>query len=305
MYDIIGDIHGHADELAALLEQMGYEQRDGCYRHTDRQAVFVGDLIDRGPKIPRTVHIVRSMVEAGAARMVMGNHEFNAIAYHTPHPDQPGRYLRKHIEKNNTQHGETLRQFSGDELANHIYWFRGLPLWLELDGFRVVHACWDPESMRVIERGLKEHGGLTFGFMQAATDGNSPLFDATETVLKGKEVPLPDGLTMLDKDGHPRPHVRVQWFASPDGRSLREYAFPPSDLVPDVPPPAVCETNHYAADAPPVFFGHYWLTDARPRVLASNVGCVDFSVAKNGYLCAYRWDGERELRDEKFVWTQS
>ena len=48
-YDIIGDIHGHADQLEALLSELGYRPSGGAHRHPHRQAVFVGDLIDRGP----------------------------------------------------------------------------------------------------------------------------------------------------------------------------------------------------------------------------------------------------------------
>jgi len=39
----------------------------------------------------------------------------------------------------------------------------------------------------------------------------------------------------------------------------------------------------------------------RPARLAANVACLDYSVAKGGSLCAYRWDGEKEINDEKFV----
>lgn len=48
-YDIIGDVHGHASALAALLTRLGYRETRGAWRHPDRQAIFVGDLIDRGP----------------------------------------------------------------------------------------------------------------------------------------------------------------------------------------------------------------------------------------------------------------
>ena len=60
---------------------MDYEQRDGCWRHPDRQVIFLGDFIDRGPKIPEVLEIVRPMVEQGAALAVMGNHELNAIGF--------------------------------------------------------------------------------------------------------------------------------------------------------------------------------------------------------------------------------
>ena len=66
--------------------------------------------------------------------------------------------------------------------------------------------------------------------------------------------------------------------------------------------------NHaapYAADAPPVFFGHYWLRADAPAVLAPNVACLDYSVAKGGMLIAYRWDGEHQLSSSKFAWVRT
>jgi hypothetical protein len=61
----------------------------------------------------------------------------------------------------------------------------------------------------------------------------------------------------------------------------------------------------YPPDAPPVFFGHYWLSADRPTLLAPNVACLDFSVAKGGFLCAYRWDGEQMLDPSNFVFARS
>jgi hypothetical protein len=72
-YDIIGDIHGHAAKLQRLLQRLGYEERDGIYRHASRQLIFVGDFTDRGPEIRRTLQIARAMIDAGTARAVMGN----------------------------------------------------------------------------------------------------------------------------------------------------------------------------------------------------------------------------------------
>jgi hypothetical protein len=95
-YDIIGDIHGQVDKLEALLRTLGYRDTAGAWRHAERQAIFVGDFIDRGPAQVRSVHIVRRMVDAGAALAVMGNHELNAIAWHTPDARHPGQYLRSH-----------------------------------------------------------------------------------------------------------------------------------------------------------------------------------------------------------------
>ena len=102
MYDLIGDIHGHADALQRLLKQLGYSRHKGIYSHPERQAIFLGDFIDRGPKIRETLEIVRPMIDSEAALAVMGNHELNALAFHTPHPEKPGSHLRPHNEKNST-----------------------------------------------------------------------------------------------------------------------------------------------------------------------------------------------------------
>ena len=70
-YDVIGDIHGHADELRALLGELGYKERNGVFSQTSRKAIFVGDFIDRGPKIRETLHIARPMVDRGVALSVL------------------------------------------------------------------------------------------------------------------------------------------------------------------------------------------------------------------------------------------
>jgi hypothetical protein len=68
MYDLIGDIYGHADALQQLLKTLGYTRRKGVYRHPERQATFLGDFIDRGPKIRETLEIVRPMIDSWADR---------------------------------------------------------------------------------------------------------------------------------------------------------------------------------------------------------------------------------------------
>jgi protein phosphatase len=75
-FDIIGDIHGCCNELEALLQKLGYVKEAVTYYHPEgRKAVFLGDLVDRGPRILDTVKLVQSMVEAGTALCIPGNHE--------------------------------------------------------------------------------------------------------------------------------------------------------------------------------------------------------------------------------------
>lgn len=305
MYDVIGDIHGHAAPLEALLRRLGYARRDGTYRHPDRQALFLGDFIDRGPEIRATLEIVRGMVEAGAARAVMGNHELNALAFHTPDPLAPDTHLRPHDEKNCRQHAETMRQLPGGEMASALDFFRTLPLWLDLDGLRVVHACWDDLRMARIGSPGGPAGQVSDAFLAAACSPRGSLFEPVEAILKGKEARLPPGTTFRDKDGHERKFTRVKWYEPPHGHSFRTYAMASEPIESDEPLPdhVVAAAVPYPADGKPVFVGHYWMNAPRPTLLRGNVACVDWSVAKGGFLCAYRWDGERELDDGRFVWT--
>lgn len=76
-FDFIGDVHGCAEELRALLEQLGYiPDGKAGYRHpAGRLAVFVGDLVDRGPDTPGVLRIVMPMVASAAALAVVGNHD--------------------------------------------------------------------------------------------------------------------------------------------------------------------------------------------------------------------------------------
>lgn len=84
-FDVIGDIHGCCDELEGLLAELGYHvswaPKLSVTRDHERTAVFVGDLVDRGPRSPDVVRLVRHMVEAGLALCVMGNHERKVVKW--------------------------------------------------------------------------------------------------------------------------------------------------------------------------------------------------------------------------------
>lgn len=83
-FDVVGDVHGCRVELVHLLRELGYEVADDGARHPDgRTAVFVGDLVDRGPDTPGVLRLVMGMVRAGTALCVRGNHD-----------DKPARALK-------------------------------------------------------------------------------------------------------------------------------------------------------------------------------------------------------------------
>lgn len=75
-FDIIGDVHGCHVELLALLERLGYDISADPIAHPDhRRAVFLGDLVDRGPAVAEVLDVAMSMVTAGSALCILGNHE--------------------------------------------------------------------------------------------------------------------------------------------------------------------------------------------------------------------------------------
>ncbi len=83
-FDVIGDVHGCLDELVELLQKLGYKVSDGASGFeveppVGRRAVFLGDLVDRGPKTPDTLRLVMGMVASGAALCVPGNHDAKLV----------------------------------------------------------------------------------------------------------------------------------------------------------------------------------------------------------------------------------
>jgi hypothetical protein len=303
-FDVIGDVHGQFDKLVALLRHLGYREAAGTWRHPSRSVIFVGDLIDRGPKQLATVDLVRRMVEAGSARCVMGNHEFNAIAWATPDPEHPGKFLRDHHKRGNReQHAVFLEEVEGTDRQSEITdWFKTLPLWLDLGGLRVVHACWHRASMDLLQPLMGENHTLTDELILMGSRKDHWAYKALETICKGPEVELPEGFSFKDKEGRVRTEVRVRWWQD-DLSTYRSAAIGPPgemEMIPDVPMPKEWVAHPYVG--PPVLFGHYWFT-GKPEVISARFACLDYSAARDGPLVAYRWDGERALTSDKLAWV--
>jgi hypothetical protein len=309
-FDVIGDIHGHVRALEGLLDEMGYVQRDGAWGHAERRAIFVGDLLDRGPHQLETVRLARAMVQAGNAQMVIGNHEFNAVAYATPLPDSRGEFARRHTDKTRKQYAAFLAQV-GEGSKRHrkvIEWLSSLPLWLEVSlgesRLRVVHACWHEASMEVLAPLLSPERSLTTEAVLATVVKGSPEREALDVLLKGPSVHL-GGAEYVDKSDDARDRARCRWWDR-DATTLRRAALvPPESLTPDgdpfpeLPDEPVDGIPRYEGDVP-VIVGHYWCK--LPLALYSPlVACVDYTVDKGGPMVAYRWDGEQELTVDHYL----
>ena len=300
-YDLIGDIHGHYLKLRLLLDHLGYRPHGASFRHPQgRQVIFLGDYIDRGPQIREVLHLVRAMVESGDALAILGNHEYNAILYHTA--DGKGGWLRERRLDRDSGLRVSLAQFADrqDEWADWLEWMKQLPLFLDLGCLRAVHACWDEKRIpRLAGQSLANRD-----FLHASARPLSPEHRAVENVLKGPEMRMPEGLVYHDKEGVARKSVRVRWWDLPSQARVSHLALPePFDVPGDAPPHEIRRVPCYGPDKPPVFFGHYWLPPHRRRApLAPNLACLDFSAARGDHpLVAYRWQGESVLRAEHFA----
>ncbi len=138
-FDIIGDVHGCYDELVLLLEELGYQINGEIITPPDgRKAVFLGDLVDRGPKTPEVLKLVMGMVETGTAICVPGNHDVK---------------LKRALEGKNVKrtHGlaESLEQIEAEspEFREQVRVF--------IDGL-VSHFVMDGGKLVVAHAGMRE-----------------------------------------------------------------------------------------------------------------------------------------------------
>ena len=197
-FDIIGDMHGCFDELMELFAGLGYAVEIGCGENGSpayavkppegRKAVFLGDLVDRGPKIPEVLRLVMNMVQAGTALCVPGNHDIKLM-----------RKLRgKDVQ---ITHGlaDSLRQLQKESPE-----FRAQVLEF-IDGL-VSHYVLDDGKLVVAHAGMKEE-------MQGRGSGKVRDFALYgETTGETDEFGLP---------------VRYNWAAAYRGRAMVVYGHTP------------------------------------------------------------------------------
>jgi protein phosphatase len=191
-FDIIGDVHGCYEELIELLTKLGYAERPGgAWGHPERKAIFVGDLVDRGPKIPEVVRLVLESVKAGSALCVPGNHDM--------------KFMRKIWGKDvQITHGlaESLAQFSAYEEQ-----YRGFSrVAAEFINKLVSHYVLDEGNLVVAHAGMKEE-------MQGRGSGT-----VREFALYGETT----GET--DEFGLP---IRYNWAAEYRGKAIVVYGHTP------------------------------------------------------------------------------
>ncbi len=304
--------------LQALGRNLGYDVDGGWTHPTKRFPLFLGDLVDRGAHSLEVAELIRELVDQRRALCIMGNHEYNLVAYHLKVPG---------YTKPKPSNAPTIRAMEADpkRWAPILSFLRDLPIGINLPDLRLIHACWNLRSLEQTATLLQVTQGTAAGDEADAQDWvashislRSPFGDAGllpglpgdtldedadaphEVFMKGFEVPAPE--PFRDNDGKIRHRIRAVWWK--DGRHL---------ILTDKPqvfghywnaPPL---NGHFA---PPFPSGHpklrAWGEDmarccpASGRLpLVGDVACVDFhgiTRASSDRACigALRWP-EREI----------
>lgn len=308
MYAIIPDIHGDFGRLEATLKKAGFQLNtdDQWFHPSQTKAVFLGDFIDGGTENRKVIQTVRSMMEGKVAVAIMGNHELNAILYHTPRNDKEG-WLRDRSKKNTDQHESFLREYVAnedndlasprdDELAGVIEWFKSLPLYIEFDHFRVVHAQWDDNAVRTVDE-LTTNALLPHDQIDNLRDIEGGIGLAVERLLKGMEIELPRDVAFLDYRKFLRSEMRVKWWAD-DKRTFRNLALsvPDPSVLPDSMVPDAEKLFNFRHDGKPVFVGHYKMHGAPAVGHDRSALCLDYPEV----ACFYAWrEGDKKIRDDQ------
>jgi protein phosphatase len=190
-FDLIGDVHGCFDELTQLLSQLGYvlPQEGLCHHPEGRKAVFVGDLVDRGPRTPDVLRLVMKMIGAGHALCVCGNHDQKLARHLNGGNVKMSHGLQASVEQLETE-GEEFRQQVGrflDKLVSHYV----------LDGGKLVVA----------------HAGLSEELQGRASGRVRGFALYGETTGENDEFGLP---------------VRLDWAAEYRGKAMVVYGHTPT-----------------------------------------------------------------------------
>lgn len=261
--DIVGDVHGEIDALRTLMAHLGY--RDNGTHPQDRRLVFLGDLIDRGEDSPAVIELVSGLMNAGRAQCVLGNHDLNILLGHRKHDN--GWFFGDEFSDDRDK---LVPQKLADESikTQTLDFFRTLPLALEREDLRIVHACWHDEMIKIaadstdVQKLFDHHAAKIKKFVTS----QNTLNEIDVRIEKQNRNPvkvLTSGLEQkVDKpfeaSGKLRYEKRVEWWKEYNGQRF-------------------------------CVFGHYSIPLGKPR-RADHAFCVDFGVGK-------RWKEREKLAE--------
>lgn len=297
--DFVGDIHGNAYKLKLLLDKLGYLKTENEWKHPEnRKLVILGDFINAGFESKEVLSLLKELWTAKLAYILLGNHEY----YLAWNYFRFGKEVFKKGSSLEKDYQRFLSEFRDDEnlLIKYCDWIYNLPLFLENDYFRAVHAYWSRKNDKILKKysNLKELWGV---FDNMKKKKAKKIRKAISETLSGKMAVFFDPCRMEKPEQY-----RVKWWRNNlYGKNLADCiqtnqtikcpsVIVDSHILPDFEP--------YSENEKPVFFGHYWL-QTLPCLLRNNACCLDFGAAKGGYLTAYRWNGEKILNANNLCWV--
>jgi hypothetical protein len=299
--DIIGDIHGHYKELVTLLEKMDYSKINGIWQHPNRKAIFVGDMVSRGPATCDVLKLVRQMVDNQSAMAVLGNHELNMIGHFTTKKN--GRSYLILAPTNKNQMEAIRKQFNNDEeLYDYVKWLRTLPFMIDYGSIRVAHAYWSHKNQKMLTSSIIE-GKISRSQLKEIFKNETPLAEAVWQTTRGIEINLPNDMIIKDAQNLRRANFRIKWWEKPEGQTFRTISYGNRFVLPEytIPPEIIKPFEVYSENNPIMIFGHYCAAD-EPMVVSNNLCCIDSCVAgSKGKLSAYRWYGEKKINSDHII----
>lgn len=292
LLDFIGDIHGHYTKLTRLLEKLGYwfNPETKLYFHPqNRKIVVLGDFINVGMQNEEVLSFLLRMHQTGNAYIISGNHEyFLALLYHKTLNNKSTfwYYLQRDyfplfIAFNNKK----------SKLEEYIQWICQLPLFLDFNKTKAVHAIWDEN------------------FYPFLSENNSVKkmieFIAVHPEHKENLNKIIMGITFKFKNEKSSKPVffRYKWWENDKDIPVSQMFMHKSELFPKALESEInMEQFKIKFQQEPVFFGHFNL-QGFPYLTSPTKCCLDFGGAKGGYLTSYRWDGEEILDAKKIVYV--
>lgn len=162
--DVVGDVHGELDALTSLIKNLGY---DSSGNHPEnRKLVFVGDLCDRGPDSVGVILLVQKLMSTGKAVAILGNHELNLLREDAK--DGSGWFFDERVKQD--QRYMPFARPSDQERLEIKGFLEQLPIALEREDLRVIHAAWQHKEIEII-RGLKGvFAHHVYGYFQTKLD---------------------------------------------------------------------------------------------------------------------------------------
>ncbi len=299
--DIIADIHGEYVALLSLLKDLGYH--DSGEHPEDRRLVFLGDLVDRGPNSPAVVRLVDGLISEGLAQCVLGNHELNLLK---GEKKQGSAWFYGKSTEDMDGSGRGVPQTPADQptCERALRLFRQLPLALERDDLRVVHACW---SDAAVEQARRETDAVSFlAREEARIENELRTLEQYRNDPIGKKLARQNGNPVKVLTSGPERRVAEPFFAG--GKWRHEGRLPWWETYTD---PAFCVFGHYwRLRLPNDADGDFLFDDSRPfdPLGPGRATCIDYSVGKRWrerppfgpgepfrtFLAALRWP-EAEL----------